>query len=323
LVDADIVAIDSLDAATSAMRLACHAPSPALPGGRAPLASRARATASRPMPCAAPGRLGGVVARSSASRGALSARARGPARPRARPASLRVSAIGKLFGGAGSDDDSKSNVFAAKKRSAVRIPGLVVDVTPAEVADESAMRALEEVVKRGATAVILSDAEDGTSTRALFDAGLALKERLRGRAALFVADRTDIASSVEADGVVLGDDGVPVVVARKSIAGPAVVARAVRDENAALVAAKEGADLVLVRGGSEARKARKARNPKRLSTSSPRWLPRSPCPSSRRSTRRVSATPAPSTRSSPAARGASRSRPRRATRTSGTACEAS
>lgn len=235
------------------MRLACQAPSPALPGGRAPLASRARATASRPMPCAAPGRLGGVVARSSASRGALSARARGPARPRARPASLRVSAIGKLFGGAGSDDDSKSNVFAAKKRSAVRIPGLVVDVTPAEVADESAMRALEEVVKRGATAVILSDAEDGTSTRALFDAGLALKERLRGRAALFVADRTDIAASVDADGVVLGDDGVPVVVARKSIAGPAVVARAVRDENAALVAAKEGADLVLVRGGSESK----------------------------------------------------------------------
>ena len=235
------------------MRLACHAPSPALPGGRAPLPSRARAAASRPMPCAAPGRLGGVVARSSASRGALSARARGPARPRARPASLRVSAIGKLFGGAGSDDDSKSNVFAAKKRSAVRIPGLVVDVTPAEVADESAMNALEEVVKRGATAVILSDAEDGASTRALFDAGLALKDRLRGRAALFVADRTDIAASVDADGVVLGDDGVPVVVARKSIAGPAVVARAVRDENAALVAAKEGADLVLVRGASESK----------------------------------------------------------------------
>ena len=82
----------------------------------------------------------------------------------------------------------------------------------------------------------------------LFDAGLALKERLRGRAALFVADRTDIAASVEADGVVLGDDGVPVVVARRSMPGPAVVARAVGDEKAALVAAKEGADLVFVRG---------------------------------------------------------------------------
>ena len=206
--------------------------------------------ASRTTPRAAPERLGRVVARSSASRGALSTRARGSARPRARAATLRVSAIGKLFGGIGSDDDSESNVFAAKKRSAVRIPGLVVDVTPAEVSDENAMRALEEVVRRGATAVILSDAEDAASTRALFDAGLTLKERLRGRAALFVADRTDIAASVEADGVVLGDDGVPVVVARRSMPGPAVVARAVGDEKAALVAAKEGADLILVRGGS-------------------------------------------------------------------------
>lgn len=247
-VDADIVAIDSLDASTFAMRMACHAPSPALLGRRAPVASRARASASRTIPCVAPGRLGRVVARSSASRGSLSTRARGPARPRARSATPRISAIGKLFGGGGSDDDSQANVFAAKKRSAVRIPGLVVHVTPAEVADENAVEAFEEAVRRGATAVILSDAEDAASTRELFDAGLALKERLRGRAALFVADRTDIAASVEADGVVLGDDGVPVVVARRSMPGPAVVARAVGDEKAALVAAKEGADLVFVRG---------------------------------------------------------------------------
>ena len=230
------------------MRMACHAPSPALLGRRAPVASRARTSASRTIPCVAPGRLGRVVARSSASRGSLSTRARGPARPRARTATPRISAIGKLFGGGGSDDDSQANVFAAKKRSAVRIPGLVVHVTPAEVADENAVEAFEDVMRRGATAVILSDAEDAASTRALFDAGLALKERLRGRAALFVADRTDIAASVEADGVVLGDDGVPVVVARRSMPGPAVVARAVGDEKAALVAAKEGADLVFVRG---------------------------------------------------------------------------
>ena len=55
--------------------------------------------------------------------------------------------------------------------------------------------------------------------------------------------------SAEADGVLLSDDGVPVVVARKIHRRPAVVARAVRDENAALVAAKEGADLVSC-GGS-------------------------------------------------------------------------
>ena len=257
--NADIVGFDSSDADTSAMRMACHAPSTALSDGRACVASRARAVASKMMPRAAPERLGRVVSRSSASRSALSTRARGSARPRERAASVRVCAIGKLFGGVGSDENADSNVFAAKKRSAVRIPGLVVDVTPAEVSDENAMRALEEVVQRGATAVILSDAEDAASTRALFDAGLALKERLRGRAALFVADRTDIVASVEADGVVLGDDGVPVVVARRSMPGPAVVARAVSDEKAALVAAKEGADLILVRGSSSANETKNAR----------------------------------------------------------------
>ena len=138
--------------------------------------------ASRTTPRAAPERLGRVVARSSASRGALSTRARGSARPRARAATLRVSAIGKLFGGIGSDDDSESNVFAAKKRSAVRIPGLVVDVTPAEVSDENAMRALEEVVRRGATAVILSDASGVILERRAGDAdrdGVAGDEKRR------------------------------------------------------------------------------------------------------------------------------------------------
>ena len=301
---------DSFDAATFAMRMACHAPSPALLGRRAPVASRARTSASRTIPCVAPGRLGRVVARSSASRGSLSTRARGPARPRARTATPRISAIGKLFGGGGSDDDSQANVFAAKKRSAVRIPGLVVHVTPAEVADENAVEAFEDVMRRGATAVILSDAEDAASTRALFDAGLALKERLRGRAALFVADRTDIAASVEADGVVLGDDGVPVVVARRSMPGPAVVARAVGDEKAALVAAKEGADLVFVRGSGSGSSEGSTRPSKHRLRGGFQDLRSSLRAARRRGGSTVSATPAPSTRSSPPARGASRSRPR-------------
>ena len=229
------------------------------------------------------------------------------ARPRARTATPRISAIGKLFGGGGSDDDSQANVFAAKKRSAVRIPGLVVHVTPAEVADENAVEAFEDVMRRGATAVILSDAEDAASTRALFDAGLALKERLRGRAALFVADRTDIAASVEADGVVLGDDGVPVVVARRSMPGPAVVARAVGDEKAALVAAKEGADLVFVRGSGSGSSGR-LHSKHRLRGGFQDL--RSSLRAARTARRTVSATPTPSTRSSPPARRASRSRPR-------------
>ena len=73
-------------------------------------------------------------------------------------------------------------------------------------------------------------------------------QRLLG--ALLVADRTDIAASAECDGVVLSDDGVPVVVARKSLTSASgVVACGVKDEQAALIAAKEGADLILAPNG--------------------------------------------------------------------------
>ena len=180
-------------------------------------------------------------------------------RPRRRPSSapLAPRAIGRLFGGgqageggdgssSSSSSSSSGNVFAAKKRSAVRVPGVVVSVAPSEATSREAE--IESLVAAGASAVILSAAEaDGTpaTTRELFDAALILKTALRRRAALLVADRADIAASAEADGVVIGDDGVPVVVARKSMGGPGVVACAVRDADAALVAAKEGADVVL------------------------------------------------------------------------------
>lgn len=140
-------------------------------------------------------------------------------------------------------------MFATKKRVEVRIPGFIFSVTPESVmkndGEGAAAEALEAAVAAGATAVVLDDTTGGATTRDLFNAALALKDALRGRAALLIADRTDIAASAEADGVVLNDDGVPVVVARKSFNGPCVVACRVRDEQGALVSAKEGADLIL------------------------------------------------------------------------------
>jgi len=174
--------------------------------------------------------------------------------PRGRRLTARVSAIGRLFGGGGgaSDDDDGKAVFAAKSRRQVRIPGFVFAVSPAVVNgdDANALAALEAAVASGATAVILADDTGDATTRELFNAALALKESLRGRAALLVADRTDIAASAECDGVVLSDDGVPVVVARKSLSSASgVVACGVKDEQAALIAAKEGADLILAPNG--------------------------------------------------------------------------
>jgi len=203
--------------------------------------------------------------RSSGSRLSIH-RARSPrvsgGTPRGRRLTARVSAIGRLFGGGGggaSDDDDGKAVFAAKSRRQVRIPGFVFAVSPAVVngEDADALAALEAAVASGATAVILADDTGDATTRELFNAALALKESLRGRASLLVADRTDIAASAECDGVVLSDDGVPVVVARKSLSSASgVVACGVKDEQAALIAAKEGADLILAPNGRVAEAVR-------------------------------------------------------------------
>ena len=176
---------------------------------------------------------------------------RGTTQPTTHRQSIKTTAIGKLFGGGSKDDHETSNgVFAAKKRSAVRIPGLLFQVAPRDVFDESKSGAIESIVAAGATAIVLSDPTSSASTRELFDAALALKSNIRGRCALLVADRADLCVSAEADGVVLGDDGVPVVVARKSLPGSSIVAVTVSDSKGALVAAKEGADLIIASGKS-------------------------------------------------------------------------
>ena len=95
---------------------------------------------------------------------------------------LRVSAIGKLFGGSGSsDDDDGKPVFAAKSRRQVRIPGFVFAVSQSLVNgdDADALASLEAAVASGATAVILADDTGDATTRELFNAALALKEALR------------------------------------------------------------------------------------------------------------------------------------------------
>jgi small GTP-binding protein len=70
-------------------------------------------------------------------------------------------------------------------------------------------------------------------------------------------DRTDIVSSAEIDGVVLSTDGVPTVVARKSMPeGSLVVVSAGENAKNAEIAAKEGCDVLFVSDASVAKKIR-------------------------------------------------------------------
>ena len=105
--------------------------------------------------------------------------------------------------------------------------------------------------------VVLHDPTSSLSTREFYNLAVNIKTNLRERCALLVVDRTDIVSSAEIDGVVLSTDGVPTVVARKSMPeGSLVVVSAGENAKNAEIAAKEGCDVLFVSDASVAKKIR-------------------------------------------------------------------
>ena len=132
-------------------------------------------------------RLAEVMYHNAKCEGTLNERRKQMGREHSRSAKAKQQRRRQLKGGGGggaSDDDDGKAVFAAKSRRQVRIPGFVFAVSPAVVngEDADALAALEAAVASGATAVILADDTGDATTRELFNAALALKESLRGRA---------------------------------------------------------------------------------------------------------------------------------------------
>ena len=78
---------------------------------------------------------------------------------------------------------------------------------------------------------------------------LAVARSLRGPtaeadAALIINDRVDIAAAVEADGVHLGDDDLPIAVAREQLGEDAIIGRSVSTVEGAKAAEADGADYL-------------------------------------------------------------------------------
>ncbi|KAF8065743.1 hypothetical protein HT031_002803 [Scenedesmus sp. PABB004] len=139
-------------------------------------------------------------------------------------------------------------VFPAGQRAArMELPALLVTVQAGLLLDTATaaplLAAVNDAVTAGATAVVLDGSE---SASALYDAAVKLKELLRERAPLLLLDRLDIASAVGAEGVVLSPAGVPLVVARKMAAGAMLLGQLVPGADAAVAAAADGANFVLL-----------------------------------------------------------------------------
>ncbi len=82
--------------------------------------------------------------------------------------------------------------------------------------------------------------------RALLEVGQRLKRAIEGRALLIINERVDVAQACDADGVQLGEDGLPVPVVRRLLGEGKLIGRSVHSVEAAMQAQSEGADFLVV-----------------------------------------------------------------------------
>ncbi|MCS7192569.1 MAG: thiamine phosphate synthase [Armatimonadetes bacterium] len=100
-------------------------------------------------------------------------------------------------------------------------------------------------IEGGASVVQIRDKQ--ATTRQLFDWSKAIRDLTRNTETLFIVnDRIDITLACDADGVHLGDDDIPVPVARRLLGASKIIGRSVANEDEALRAIAEGADYVSI-----------------------------------------------------------------------------
>ena len=117
-------------------------------------------------------------------------------------------------------------------------------VTEAGLAgDRTTMDVVRDAVAGGVDVVQLR--EKTASARARYDLGRNLRALTReSEVALIVNDRVDVARAIDADGVHLGDDDLPVEVAREQLGDDAVIGRSVSTVEGAEAAEAAGADYL-------------------------------------------------------------------------------
>jgi thiamine-phosphate pyrophosphorylase len=117
-------------------------------------------------------------------------------------------------------------------------------VTQADRSAGRSTRAVVEAAIDGGVGVVQLR-EKGRPARERYELGLELREVTRAAGVpLVVNDRVDLARAVDADGVHLGDDDLPVAVAREQLGPDAIVGRSVSFVADAEAAEAAGADYL-------------------------------------------------------------------------------
>jgi thiamine-phosphate pyrophosphorylase len=117
-------------------------------------------------------------------------------------------------------------------------------VTQASLSEGRSTTDIVDAAIEGGVGVVQLREKDRPA-RERYELGLALREQTREAGVTFVVnDRVDIAQAVDADGVHLGDDDLPVPVARELLGPDALIGRSVSTVEGALAAQDAGADYL-------------------------------------------------------------------------------
>ena len=125
----------------------------------------------------------------------------------------------------------------------LRLPILCFVVGPADVKDGDLEATVASAIAGGVTMVQLRAKEMPAGQ--MLDLARRLKTLTRGKAMLVINDRLDVAIAAEADGAEVPEAGIPTLVARGLLGKYSVLGRSVHSVEAAVQAAREGAEFVL------------------------------------------------------------------------------
>lgn len=117
-------------------------------------------------------------------------------------------------------------------------------VTQASLSAGRSTRAIVEAAIDGGIDVIQLREKDSPA-RDRYELGLVLRDLTEEAGVCFIVnDRVDIAKAVDADGVHLGDEDLPIAVAREQLGPSAIIGRSVSTVAAAEAAVEAGADYL-------------------------------------------------------------------------------
>ena len=115
-------------------------------------------------------------------------------------------------------------------------------VTDSGLSRKGTLSDVKEAVESGCR--IVQYREKNKSTKEMIDEASEIKRICRNKAIFLVNDRIDVALAVDADGVHIGQDDMPIETARKLLGPDKIIGLTVHDRDEAIRAEKNGADYV-------------------------------------------------------------------------------